>query len=90
MVLKYVRPDVKAKNAEVVSHSAPEGVFERSFADVSLVAGILVDKFQYHLGLYRQHQRLAAGGVRILKQTRANFVARAAGLLARVYYAALS
>jgi len=90
VVLKYVRPVVKLKSAEVVSHSAPSGVFDRSFADVSLVAGILVDKFQYHLPLYRQHQRLAAGGVTISRQTLTNFVARAADLLAPVYYAQLS
>ena len=90
VVLKYVRPVVKLKNAEVVSSPAPEGVFERSFADVSLVAGIMVDKFQYHLPLYRQHQRLAAGGVTISRQTLTNFVARAADLLAPIYYAQLS
>jgi transposase len=90
VVLKYVRPVVKLKNTDVVSHPAPEGVFERSFADVSLVAGILVDKFQYHLPLYRQHQRLAAGGITISRQTLTNFVARAADLLAPIYYAQLS
>jgi transposase len=90
VVLKYVRPVVKLKGAEVVSEPAPTGVFDRSFADVSLVAGILIDKFQYHLPLYRQHQRLAAGGVTISRQTLTNFVARAADLLAPVYYAQLS
>ena len=90
VVLKYVRPVVKLKSDQVVSHPAPEGVFERSFADVSLVAGILVDKFQYHLPLYRQHQRLAAGGVTISRQTLTNFVGRAADLLAPIYYAQLS
>jgi transposase len=90
VVLKYVRPVVKLKSDKVISHPAPEGVFDRSFADVSLVAGILVDKFQYHLPLYRQHQRLAAGGVTISRQTLTNFVARAADLLAPIYYAQLS
>jgi transposase len=90
VVLKYVRPVVKLKSDKVVSHPAPSGVFDRSFADVSLVAGILVDKFQYHLPLYRQHQRLAAGGITISRQTLTNFVARAADLLAPIYYAQLS
>jgi transposase len=90
VVLKYVRPVVKLKSDKVVSHPAPSGVFDRSFADVSLVAGILVDKFQYHLPLYRQHQRLAAGGITISRQTLTNLVARAADLLAPVYYAQLS
>jgi transposase len=90
VVLKYVRPVVKLKSDKVVSHPAPSGGFDRSFADVSLVAGILVDKFQYHLPLYRQHQRLAAGGITISRQTLTNFVARAADLLAPIYYAQLS
>ena len=90
VVLKYVRPVVKLKSTAVISPPAPSGVFDRSFADVSLVAGILVDKFQYHLPLYRQHQRLAAGGVTMSRQTLTNFVARAADLLAPVYYAQLS
>jgi transposase len=90
VVLKYGRPVVKLKSDKVVSHPAPSGGFDRSFADVSLVAGILVDKFQYHLPLYRQHQRLAAGGITISRQTLTNFVARAADLLAPIYYAQLS
>jgi hypothetical protein len=28
---------------------------------VSFIAGMIVDKLAYHLPLYRQHQRLAAG-----------------------------
>jgi transposase len=90
VVLKYVRPVVKLKSDKVVSHPAPSGVFDRSFADVSLVAGIMVDKFQYHLPLYWQHPRLAAGGITISRQTLTNFVARAADLLAPIYYAQLS
>jgi transposase len=91
VVLKYVRPVVKLKkSAEVVSHPAPVGVFDRSLADVSLVAGILVDKFQYHLPLYRQHQRLAAGGITVSRQTLTNVVGRSADLLAPIYYAQLS
>jgi transposase len=91
VVLKYVRPVVKIKkSAEVVSHPAPVGVFDRSLADVSLVAGILVDKFQYHLPLYRQYQRLAAGGIKVSRQTLTNVVGRSADLLAPIYYAQLS
>jgi hypothetical protein len=45
VVLKYVCTVVKLKNSKVVSHSAPFGVFDRSFADISLVAGIIVDNF---------------------------------------------
>ena len=44
---------------------APPSVLEKSHADVSLLAGMPVDKFRYHLPLYRQHQRLTAAGVTV-------------------------
>ena len=33
-------------------------MIEGSRADVSFVAGLLMDKFAYHFPFYRQHQRL--------------------------------
>jgi len=84
VVLKYVRPVVKL-NDNVTSPPAPSGVFDKSFADASLLAGILVDKFQYHLPLYRQHQRLGAAGITVSRQTLTNFVAKAAELLTPIY-----
>ncbi|MBI5616743.1 MAG: IS66 family transposase, partial [Gammaproteobacteria bacterium] len=60
VVLKYVRPVVKRKADGVVcSWPAPPTVWAGSLADVSVIAGVLVDKFCHHLPLYRQHQRLA-------------------------------
>src|SRR5229473_2132405 len=59
VILKYRRPVIKRKDTEVLScPPAPPAVFEKGFADVSLLAGLLIDKFTYHLPLYRQHQRL--------------------------------
>jgi transposase len=80
-------PLVKLKSVEVVSYPAPSGGFDQSFADASLVAGFLVDKFQYHFPLYSQCQWLAAGGVTISRQALKNSVARAADLLELVHYA---
>jgi len=36
-----------------------------ALTDVSFVAGLLVDKFSYHLPLYRQHQRLEDIGIHV-------------------------
>lgn len=64
VVLKYVRPVIKRKDTAVIScPPAPAGVIDGSRAEVSFVAGLLVDKFAYHLPLYRQHQRLTDSGV---------------------------
>lgn len=64
-ILKYVRPVVKRRDTQQI-HCAlsPVGVIEGSRADVSFVAGLLVDKFAYHQPLYRQHQRLTDNGLK--------------------------
>ncbi|MFQ5745535.1 MAG: IS66 family transposase, partial [Acidobacteriota bacterium] len=62
-VVKIVRPVFKRKaDQRLLCAAAAPQVLERSFADVSFVAGMLIDKFSYHLPLYRQHQRLAGSG----------------------------
>ena len=59
VVIKYIRPVSKRLDTQAIScPSAPVGVLEGSRADVSFVAGVTVDKFLYHLPLYRIHQRL--------------------------------
>ena len=64
VVLKYVRPVVKRKdNLKIVTAAAPGQVLERTAADVSFLAGMLLDKFCYHLPIYRQHQRLRDSGI---------------------------
>jgi transposase len=91
VILKYRRPVIKRKETEVLScPPAPPAVFEKSFADVSLLAGLLIDKFTYHLPLYRQHQRLLQAGIRLSRGTLTQWVQRAAELLEPIYYALLS
>ena len=59
VVLQYELPVVKRKSSgDIISAAAPSAVFDHSIADVSLLSGLLVDKFLYHLPLYRQHQRI--------------------------------
>jgi len=91
VVLKYVRKVVKLKEEQqLVSSPAPEAVLERSFADVSLLAGILIDKILYYLPLHRQHQRLHAAGITISRVTLTNYFHRAVDLLGPIYYSQLS
>src|SRR5882757_7875281 len=46
VVLKYVRPVIKLRETQtLVCAAAPVGVLEGSRADVSFVAGLLVEKF---------------------------------------------
>ncbi len=64
VVLKCERPVFRCKGTEKpVTAPAPPNVLDNSLADVSLLAGLLVDKFQFHLPLYRRHQRIQQAGV---------------------------
>jgi transposase len=90
VVLRYVRKVYKRKSDGVFScPPAPPVVLEKSCADVSFLAGLLIDKFLYHLPLYRQHQRLTMAGVHLSRVTLTNLVHRTADLLQPIYTAQL-
>ena len=91
VVLEYVRKVVKLKEtSEIVTAKAPEAVIEKSLADVSFIVGLMIDKFLYHLPLYRQHLRLKASGINLDRVTLTNLVHRSAELLEPIYNALLS
>ena len=91
VILKYVRHVIKRKASQALSCPlAPPAVLEKSFADVSLLAGLLIDKFRYHLPLYRQHQHLAQAGITLSRATLTQWVQRTAALLEPICYALLS
>lgn len=82
VVLCYEQPVVKIKQSQQICNAIMVmNVLERSVADVSFLVGLLVDKFQYHLPLYRQHQRLTSAGVTLSRATLTNLVRRAIALL---------
>jgi transposase len=86
VVLKYVRPVIKRKDtSELITPAAPINVLDKSIADVSFLAGMLVDKFTYHLPLYRQHQRLRQCGIEIARPTLTNLSSRAIDLLEPIF-----
>lgn len=86
VVLKYTRPVVKKKSTSLlICPPAPTTVFERSLADVSFLVGLLVDKFVYHLPLYRQHQRLTQNGIVLARSTLTHLTRRAIELLRPIY-----
>ena len=78
VVLKYVRPVIKVReNGKLRCPPAPQGVLEGSRADVSFLAGLLIDKFAYHLPLYRQHQRLLDAGFTVSRPWLTQLVSQA-------------
>ena len=90
VVLKYRRPVIKRKDTQVITcPSAPVGVIDQSRADVSFVTGLLIDKFAYHLPLYRQHQRLADSHVTVSRAWLTQIAQKGVALLEPIYEAQL-
>jgi len=91
VVKKIVRQTFKRKDTGTLTTApAAAAVLEKSYADVSLLAGMLVDKFRYHLPLYRQHQRMQASGIRVSRASLTSWVGQAAWLLEPIYDAQLA
>ena len=90
VVLKYVRPVIKRLDTQAIhTPAAPAGVLEGSRADVSFVAGLLVEKFAYHLPLYRQHQRLLDAGITVSRPWLTQLSQQSIALLEPIYDAQL-
>ncbi len=90
-MMKYVRKVYKIVATQaIVTTISPPTVLEKCVADVSLLAGILTDKFLYHLPLYRQHQRINAAGIQVSRGSLTNWSSRAIDLLEPIYVAQFS
>ncbi|MHB8347993.1 MAG: IS66 family transposase [Acidiferrobacterales bacterium] len=88
LVLKYRRPVIKIKATQaIVCPKAPAGVIDGSRAEVSFIAGLLVDKFAYHLPFYRQHQRLSDAGITVSRPWLTQIGQQGIALLEPVYEA---
>ena len=91
VVLKYVRPLIKRRDTQtLLCAPAPAGVLDGSRADVSFIAGLLVDKFLYHLPMYRQHQRLTDNGITVTRPWLTQLAQRGIGLLEPIVDAQLA
>lgn len=87
-VLKYEMDVIKLKDSqEVINTPAPKAVFENSYADVSFLARLIIDKFLYHLPLYRQEQRLKAAGIKLSRATLVSYIDKIAFILEPIYRA---
>lgn len=88
VVLEYRRPVLKRKQTRSLSTAPlPAPVLDKCLADVSLLAGMLVDKFVYHIPLYRQHQRLAHAGIQLSRTSLTTWTRRAIELLRPIHEA---
>jgi transposase len=91
VVLKYVRPVIKRSDTHVVPcPPAPVGMLDGSQADISFIAGMMVDKLALHLPLYRQHQRLRDAGIQVSRAWLTQLMQRAVMLLEPIHDAQMT
>ena len=96
VVLEYHLPVLKKKRGaalddspELITTAMPEQVLEGSNADVSLIVGLLINKFLYHLPLHRQHQQLTHNGITVARSSLTNWTKRGIELLRPIVEAQL-
>ena len=86
VVIRYRHVTVKIRETGALAGApAREGVFKNSCADVSFVAALLIDKFLWHLPLYRQHRMLAAAGITVNRGSLSLWANRATALLKPIH-----
>jgi len=82
VVLRHKYPVLRHKaHGDFVQPAAVEGVLGQAQVDVSALADILVEKFVYHMPLYRQHQKLQDEGFKLSRNTLGNWVEASIELL---------
>ena len=82
VILEYTRPVYKIlEDQTILTTPAPANVLDNTVVDVSFLAGMLIDKFCYHLPLYRQHQRLLQSGIQVSRSSLTTWAGRGIDLL---------
>ncbi len=90
VILKYVRPVIKLRADGALSCSlAPVGVLDGCRADVSFIAGMIIDKFAYHQPLYRQHVKLQDSGINVSRAWITKLMPAAVSLIEPIFNAQL-
>ena len=87
-VKKVIRPKLLDNTTNrILQAAAPDRCFEKSNADITLVAQVIVEKYVDHLPLYRQIKRYERLGVIISDSTMGDWLTAAAQMLLPLYYA---
>jgi len=83
----YVKQHIRFKYAgcaneeKVITAPMPEQPIDKGFAGPGLLADVIVNKYDDHLPLYRQSERLARSGIDISRKTLCDWVMQCADLL---------
>ena len=82
---KYACSDSNCDGCGVKQAPGPEGPIDRCEADAGMLAKVIVEKFEHHMPLYRQEQKLERAGVAISRQTMADWMEGCAEALRPLY-----
>lgn len=69
-ITRFIQPVIKLKSSgKPINPPVIESVIQSPYADISILVGLITDKFLYYQPLYRQHQKLQAQGIDISRGT---------------------
>lgn len=93
-VLEYVRPKYACRQCEqtednnhIVQKPTPQSIIPKSFATESLLANIILGKYQYAMPLYRQESLFTQSGIELSRTTMARWVILVSEKFAPLYAA---
>src|SRR5215210_7164293 len=92
-VNKFIRPkylipsQAEEENTKIITAPLPVQPIDKCIAGPGLLAQILIDKFLYHLPIYRQQQRFEHSGITIPYSTLLAWIALGCNLLEVLYEA---
>ncbi|MEZ9292415.1 IS66 family transposase [Vibrio lentus] len=93
-VLEYVRPKYACRlceqtkdNNRIVQKPSPQSIIPKSFATESLLANIILGKYQYAMPLYRQESLFTQSGIELSRTTMARCVIQVSEKFAPLYAA---
>ncbi|MGC7892950.1 IS66 family transposase, partial [Vibrio anguillarum] len=93
-VLEYVRPKYACRQCEktgdsshIVQKPSPQSLIPKSFATESLLANIILGKYQYAMPLYRQESLFTQSGIELSRTTMARWVIQVSEKFAPLYAA---
>jgi len=85
-VIRYLQDVVKIKETgKLISSPLPSTVFPGSYAETDFVVGLLVDKFKYHIPIFRQQQMIKDAGIYLCRSTLVNLVLKIGELLRPIH-----
>ena len=80
-VLEYICPKYACRqceqtedNCRIVQKSAPQSIIPKSFATESLLANIILGKYQYAMPQYRQESLFTQSGIELSRTTMSRWV----------------